>query len=45
MNRLGGFTGDCLGAAQQIAELLIYLVIVQHAFTLLPQGVAAGVAQ
>jgi len=26
--KIGGFTGDCLGAAQQIAELLIYLVLV-----------------
>ncbi|WP_068546617.1 adenosylcobinamide-GDP ribazoletransferase [Thalassotalea crassostreae] len=26
-SRLGGYTGDCLGAAQQIAELLIYLII------------------
>lgn len=25
--RIGGFTGDCLGAAQQLNELLIYLVI------------------
>ncbi|WP_286233536.1 adenosylcobinamide-GDP ribazoletransferase [Thalassotalea sediminis] len=30
--RLGGFTGDCLGACQQIAELFIYLIIV--AFTM-----------
>lgn len=45
MNRLGGFTGDCLGAAQQIAELLIYLVIVQHAFAQLPQGLVTGAAQ
>lgn len=27
ISRLGGFTGDCLGGAQQIAELLIYLVV------------------
>lgn len=26
--KIGGFTGDCLGAAQQIAELLIYFVLV-----------------
>jgi adenosylcobinamide-GDP ribazoletransferase len=26
--RIGGYTGDCLGAAQQVAELLIYLVLV-----------------
>ena len=26
-SRIGGFTGDCLGAAQQINELLIYLVV------------------
>ncbi|GLX79242.1 adenosylcobinamide-GDP ribazoletransferase [Thalassotalea insulae] len=31
--RLGGFTGDCLGAAQQLSELLIYLVVVSHLFT------------
>ncbi len=33
IKRLGGFTGDCLGAAQQLMELLIYLVMaifVQH---------------
>lgn len=28
LRRIGGFTGDCLGAAQQLSELLIYLVIV-----------------
>jgi adenosylcobinamide-GDP ribazoletransferase len=27
LSRIGGFTGDCLGAAQQVSELLIYLVI------------------
>lgn len=25
--RLGGYTGDCLGAAQQVAEVLIYLAL------------------
>ena len=25
--RLGGFTGDCLGAAQQLMELIIYLIL------------------
>ena len=25
--RLGGFTGDCLGAAQQLMEIIIYLVL------------------
>jgi adenosylcobinamide-GDP ribazoletransferase len=25
--RIGGYTGDCLGSAQQIAEVLIYLVL------------------
>nr|WP_232771075.1 adenosylcobinamide-GDP ribazoletransferase [Colwellia sp. 75C3] len=30
MARIGGFTGDCLGAAQQICELLIYLTLVSH---------------
>ncbi|PMJ89843.1 adenosylcobinamide-GDP ribazoletransferase [Vibrio sp. 10N.261.55.A7] len=28
MKRVGGFTGDCLGAAQQISELVIYLILV-----------------
>jgi len=28
LRRLGGITGDCLGAAQQIGEVLIYIVIV-----------------
>jgi len=26
--RIGGYTGDCLGACQQISELLIYLVLI-----------------
>lgn len=26
--RIGGFTGDCLGAAQQISELLVYLTLI-----------------
>ncbi|MGR5209773.1 adenosylcobinamide-GDP ribazoletransferase [Vibrio rotiferianus] len=26
--RLGGFTGDCLGAAQQLSELLVYLTLI-----------------
>lgn len=26
--RIGGFTGDCLGAAQQLMELLTYLVLI-----------------
>ena len=30
MAKIGGFTGDCLGAAQQIAELLIYLTLVSY---------------
>ena len=25
---IGGYTGDCLGAAQQITELMLYLTIV-----------------
>lgn len=25
--RIGGYTGDCLGASQQVAEVLIYLVL------------------
>lgn len=28
MARIGGFTGDCLGACQQLAELIIYVLIV-----------------
>ncbi|MDW2245088.1 adenosylcobinamide-GDP ribazoletransferase, partial [Vibrio sp. 1287] len=24
----GGFTGDCLGAAQQLSELLVYLTLI-----------------
>jgi adenosylcobinamide-GDP ribazoletransferase len=28
LKQLHGFTGDCLGAAQQLAELVIYLVII-----------------
>ncbi|EOC1802434.1 adenosylcobinamide-GDP ribazoletransferase [Vibrio cholerae] len=27
INRLGGFTGDCLGAAQQLMEIMIYLIL------------------
>jgi len=27
---LGGYTGDCLGAAQQLAEVLIYLLLAAH---------------
>lgn len=29
--RIGGYTGDCLGCAQQIAEVLIYLLICARA--------------
>jgi len=28
MRRIGGYTGDCLGAVQQISELLVYMSIV-----------------
>ncbi|WP_413479424.1 adenosylcobinamide-GDP ribazoletransferase [Vibrio hibernica] len=28
LDRLDGFTGDCLGAAQQLSELIFYLIIV-----------------
>lgn len=28
LRRLGGYTGDCLGAVQQLAEVTIYLVLV-----------------
>ena len=27
VRRIGGYTGDCLGAVQQVAEVLIYLVL------------------
>lgn len=27
IKRLGGFTGDCLGAAQQLMEMVIYLIL------------------
>jgi adenosylcobinamide-GDP ribazoletransferase len=27
-SRIGGYTGDCLGACQQIGELIIYLVLI-----------------
>ncbi|MFT7053778.1 MAG: adenosylcobinamide-GDP ribazoletransferase [Psychromonas sp.] len=27
INKIGGITGDCLGAAQQIAEVIIYIVL------------------
>jgi len=30
MSKIGGFTGDCLGAGQQISELLIYLTLVSY---------------
>lgn len=30
MRKISGFTGDCLGAAQQISELVIYLVMIHH---------------
>jgi adenosylcobinamide-GDP ribazoletransferase len=30
VRRIGGFTGDCLGAAQQVAEVIIYLVLAAH---------------
>ncbi|MCH2295480.1 MAG: adenosylcobinamide-GDP ribazoletransferase, partial [SAR324 cluster bacterium] len=26
--RLGGVTGDCLGASQQLSEILFYLMLV-----------------
>lgn len=40
LKRLGGFTGDCLGAAQQVSELLIYLVLVACFVTEVSSGVA-----
>ncbi len=27
---INGYTGDCLGTAQQLQELLIYLIILSH---------------
>ncbi|MBA5762981.1 adenosylcobinamide-GDP ribazoletransferase [Vibrio sp. 404] len=35
MKRIGGFTGDCLGAAQQLFELLSYLIILAWVTTAL----------
>ncbi|EMJ3467301.1 TPA: adenosylcobinamide-GDP ribazoletransferase [Vibrio harveyi] len=32
--RIGGFTGDCLGAAQQLAELLVYLTLIAFSHSL-----------
>ncbi|MGF1720999.1 adenosylcobinamide-GDP ribazoletransferase [Vibrio kyushuensis] len=32
LSRIGGFTGDCLGAAQQLSELLVYLILVGFAY-------------
>lgn len=37
--RIGGFTGDCLGGAQQVSELLLYLVLVSHLYVVNPAGV------
>ncbi len=31
--RIGGYTGDCLGCAQQVAEVLIYLVLCSRVMT------------
>lgn len=31
MAKIGGFTGDCLGAGQQISQLLIYLTLIYYA--------------
>lgn len=28
--KIGGFTGDCLGAAQQISELIIYVTLISY---------------
>ena len=30
LRRIGGYTGDCLGAAQQMMELLIYLALLMY---------------
>ncbi|PKI17025.1 adenosylcobinamide-GDP ribazoletransferase [Colwellia sp. 12G3] len=40
MTKIGGFTGDCLGAAQQICELLIYLTLVSY----INNDIFAGIA-
>ena len=32
VKRIGGYTGDCLGAAQQLSELAIYLGILAVAW-------------
>lgn len=33
VRRISGYTGDCLGCAQQVAEILIYLVLSAASFT------------
>lgn len=38
LKRLSGFTGDCLGAAQQISQLLIYLALLLQVNSLPYQG-------
>ena len=46
MAKIGGFTGDCLGAGQQIAQLLIYLTLVYYGNNNLSGstiGMAAGI--
>ncbi|WP_353517104.1 adenosylcobinamide-GDP ribazoletransferase [Thalassotalea sp. SU-HH00458] len=30
ISKIAGYTGDCLGAAQQVSELIIYLVLIHH---------------
>lgn len=40
--RLGGVTGDCLGATQQLVEVCCHLVLVWGALAHLPAGVQTG---
>ena len=39
MKKIGGFTGDCLGAAQQTSEILILMVMVFYVKTELNAGI------
>jgi adenosylcobinamide-GDP ribazoletransferase len=40
MSKIAGFTGDCLGAGQQISELLIYLTLVYYLSNNSPAGLS-----
>jgi len=42
--RIGGYTGDCLGACQQISELIIYLALIALSASHTPLVTHSGVA-